>query len=187
MVLTSGLDHTCPPPSCGAGETIGGAAITCPNVGLSSGLLSVLRGQPSPLPVTSLDAFNSWVSLPLWATHFLRLSLHRARQRTEPLDPDRLQCPDGAPLSTVLPRNVSVPLPLGHIPECPLCVLPSVPARPGRGWRKKRPRAGQTCVGNVINENKHSTSQAPQERLTLKESIHDSPCHRSYCGFCLLS
>lgn len=55
--------------------------IACPNAGLGPGPPSVLRGQPRPHPITSLDTFTSWVTPPptLWVTHSLRLSLCRAQ------------------------------------------------------------------------------------------------------------
>lgn len=61
---------------------------------------------------------------------------------------------------------------LATFPNAPLFAGSGARRAPGRGWRKKRPYAGRTCVGNVINENKFPTLEALQEILTLKAAIH---------------
>lgn len=94
----------------------------------------------------------------------------------------------GPLLALLCQKRFCLSLHLGHVPECPLCFPALVPAGPQEGDGERKDPAGQTGVGNVINENKLSALEALQEILTFKASIHYSEwCHRSHWGFCILS
>lgn len=88
-------------------------------------------------------------------------------------EPDLFSAQMGPLLTLLCQKGFCLLLHLGHIPKYPLCFLSSVWARPQEGVGEgKNPMLVQTCLGNIITENRLSTLEELQKFLTLKEYIH---------------